>query len=97
MGRGGEKLQAARLTVLPGAYLEILPWGQWSSGSLSNLFPSVPVLSPSLTEAQLLWESYPDQSLLACFYNLLWESSIIMVFHFAKKIKFWAGLGKRGN
>jgi len=27
MGRGGEKLQAARLTVLPGAYLEILPWG----------------------------------------------------------------------
>lgn len=77
--------------------LEILPWGQWSWGSLSNLFLLVPVLSPSLTEAQLLWESYPDQSLLACFYNLLWESCIIMVFDFAKKIKFWAGLGKRGN
>ena len=77
--------------------LELLPWSQWTWGSLSNLFPSVPVLLPSLTEAQLLWESYSDQSLLAYFYNLLWESCIIMVFHFTKKIKFWVGVGRRRN
>ena len=77
--------------------LELLPWGQWSWGSLSNPCPSVPVLLPSLTEDQLLRESYSDQSLSACFYNLLWASCIIMVFHFAKKIKFWVEVGKRGN
>lgn len=62
-----------------------LALGPMNLGPPSSPFPLVPFTLPSLTEAQLLRESYPDHSVLTYFYNLLWGNIIITVFHFAKK------------
>lgn len=63
--------------------LEPLPWDQWTWGPPNGPFSQMLAVLPTLIEAQLLWESHPDNSLLAHSYNLLWGKFHLYSFSFS--------------